>query len=119
MQIALLKPPTFDVGREHVEDLSLLSWESFYENLWRDLLTLPLPLGWFPYPESFSSPNTEKCEGCEGGERETAVRLARIIRHVGDYYTLSGFTTPGGREGEAMQWTAQSEVYIQIIACDD
>ena len=119
MQIALLKPPTFDVAREHFEYLSLLSWESFYENLRHDLLTLPLPLGWFPYPESLSSPNTEKCEGCEGGERETAVRLARIIRHVGDYYTLSGFTTPGGREGEAMQWTAQSEVYIQIIACDD
>ena len=59
-------------------------------------------------------------KGCEGEkEKETAVRLARIIRHVGDYYTLSGFTTPGGREGEAMQWTAQSEVYIQIIACDD
>ena len=54
MQIALSKPPTFDVARKHVEDLSLLSWESFYENLWHDLLTLPLPLGWFPYPESFS-----------------------------------------------------------------
>ena len=100
MQIVLLKPPDFDVGREHDEDRSILSWESFYENLLHDLLTLPLPLGWFPYPESFSSPNTEKCEGCEGGERETAVRLARIIRHVGDYYTLSGFTPGGG--GDAM-----------------
>ena len=41
----LLHFATLDVGRKHVEYyLSLLGWESFYENLWHDLLTLPLSL---------------------------------------------------------------------------
>ena len=43
---------TLDVGRKHVEYyLSLLGWESFYENLWHDLLTLHRP---FPLVESLS-----------------------------------------------------------------